>query len=146
MSDIVLYYTGALTPKQDQPKSFSSTGGFATVRAVPNARSGNLFDSISELASSKKKRKTLGLIAENTSGRTISEMELWFVYGDSSITTLSAAVVLVGYDINNNPYIEKLESPESLPFDADFHGATEASPLVVSVVIQKGRHFGLIEL
>ena len=143
MADLTLYYTGFLVPLQDQPKTSLSIGGYISKRAVPNSRNGNLFGDISELSAARKKRSIIGLIAQNTSGKTIQRMDLWFVYGADKAAKISVAAVPVSYDASGNPYMEKLNDLDSMPFNAEFHEAIETSHLQVDATIAPNKHFGL---
>lgn len=138
---IELHYTGAREVLAEQTKPYTSLGGFIASTLVPNGRLSNLFGGVSELTKMNNRDEIIALAVKNIGDLAISDISIWFEYGETPAASLEIAVAAID---QSELYMEEVTSSQDLPYHAsDFHLATEADPLIVSGSLSSKNYLGI---
>lgn len=112
-----LYYSGAKTPYQPQPRPEKSLGGAISNSAVSNGRANNLFSDASAVGLQEGGTELICLFLKNE-GPTVYNLYLGCLLPALSSTTVQVAVVAVD---SFAPQVELLDSRGDTPYVGDFH-------------------------
>lgn len=109
-------YTGADTANAIQNSIQESLGGFIASSLVPNNVLNNLFSDISKLGQERGYIETIALILKNTTGATVTTVELFYDYPTNELVTLEINPVT----LINNESMERIPNFRATPLTGTF--------------------------
>ncbi len=109
-------YTGADTANAIQNSIQQSLGGLVASSLVPNDVLNNLFSDISKLGEEKGSSETIGLSLFNTTGATVTAVELFYDYP----ATVRSIIEINSVTLLNNNKMEKIPNNQARPLTGTF--------------------------
>lgn len=113
-----LFYSGAETSNTSQPVPSKSLGGYPSLSPVPNAKTGNIFSTISRSAVESGQIETRLVVLKNTTGVITQGVKIWLETPIESPLKIIIAAVASALDDCNKPIFEQIFAGDSLPLQA----------------------------
>lgn len=140
---IFLYYTGADQFNVPQNDPLKSLGGNISSSLIGNDVINNLFSDVSNFTTQKNTSDTKCISIKNGGSAKIIGLKFYFNLPADSIFTYEVAFVNSTNDKCGNPYFEKLNNSEAVPYYATFVNALGQSNEVTIGDLDAGKYLGM---
>jgi hypothetical protein len=138
-----LYYTGATTSDQSQPKKEYSLGGYISNTVIPNNQIANIFSAVSKYSIDSDLFEVVGIALKNEGDAKIFDVTIYFDYPADAYCKIEVAPVAPAGSINDGFYVERIANNYSLPYTGEFEDIDGVANAINIGDIEPGKYIVL---